>query len=331
VWPKAVLAVLALVLTGIGAPLQAAAAPKPTIEQVRKRVQELNEQAEAATERYNDLREQITSLNVRLQAAKVKLVAQQKAVARARAELAKVAADTYRAGDLATLALFLSDRPDHYFQANSLLLSLGDRKSSAMDDVLLRQQELVAAVTDVQEQEERLQKARKDLQTTRMEVERKLEEQTALLARLSAQDRARLGQAQAGDERHSLEDLGVKVPGSGKLSCDDVRWHAYGSVAMSRLRLRQRLCCSPAPDLRAAVCDDVETAGVGYAVHYRPPTAPVSSDQLKPGDLVFFHSGLTHVGIYLGKGLMLHAPQTGDVVKIAPMRYNSSFATAVRL
>jgi peptidoglycan DL-endopeptidase CwlO len=42
---------------------------------------------------------------------------------------------------------------------------------------------------------------------------------------------------------------------------------------------------------------------------------PVPRDQLQPGDLVFF-DGLDHVGIYIGGGQMVHAPQTGDVVKI---------------
>ena len=42
---------------------------------------------------------------------------------------------------------------------------------------------------------------------------------------------------------------------------------------------------------------------------------PVSRDQLQPGDLVFPHAG--HVGIYVGNGQMIHAPQTGDVVKVS--------------
>jgi len=44
----------------------------------------------------------------------------------------------------------------------------------------------------------------------------------------------------------------------------------------------------------------------------------VPRDQLQPGDLVFF-DGLNHVGIYIGGGQMVHAPQTGDVVKITPI------------
>jgi cell wall-associated NlpC family hydrolase len=43
---------------------------------------------------------------------------------------------------------------------------------------------------------------------------------------------------------------------------------------------------------------------------------PVSRDQLEPGDLVFFH-GLGHNGIYVGGGQFIHAPHTGDFVKIS--------------
>lgn len=43
---------------------------------------------------------------------------------------------------------------------------------------------------------------------------------------------------------------------------------------------------------------------------------PVSREQLEPGDLVFF-DGLGHAGIYIGGGQFVHAPHTGDVVKIA--------------
>ena len=43
---------------------------------------------------------------------------------------------------------------------------------------------------------------------------------------------------------------------------------------------------------------------------------PVSQSDLQPGDLVFFY-GLGHVGIYIGGGNYIHAPHTGDVVKIS--------------
>jgi cell wall-associated NlpC family hydrolase len=57
---------------------------------------------------------------------------------------------------------------------------------------------------------------------------------------------------------------------------------------------------------------------------------PVSYDQLAPGDLVFFN-GLEHVGIYIGGGQFVHAPHTGDVVRIASLSEHSGFYGARRL
>lgn len=47
----------------------------------------------------------------------------------------------------------------------------------------------------------------------------------------------------------------------------------------------------------------------------------VSMNELKPGDLVFRGMPAHHVGIYLGNGQVIHAPQTGDVVKISNVSY----------
>lgn len=59
----------------------------------------------------------------------------------------------------------------------------------------------------------------------------------------------------------------------------------------------------------------------------------VSYDELAPGDLVFFarRSGrISHVGIYVGGGMMIHAPQTGDVVKVVPLSSHGGYVGAVR-
>jgi len=68
-----------------------------------------------------------------------------------------------------------------------------------------------------------------------------------------------------------------------------------------------------------------------YAAAQYQLGAPVARDQLAPGDLVFFDA-LDHVGIYIGGDQFVHAPQTGDVVKITPMSaFASSYVGARRL
>jgi peptidoglycan DL-endopeptidase CwlO len=59
---------------------------------------------------------------------------------------------------------------------------------------------------------------------------------------------------------------------------------------------------------------------------------PVSRGDLQAGDLVFF-DGLGHVGIYIGGGQFIHAPHSGDVVKISSMTgwYDSTYVGARRI
>ena len=61
--------------------------------------------------------------------------------------------------------------------------------------------------------------------------------------------------------------------------------------------------------------------------------APVSRGDLQPGDLVFFN-GLGHAGIYVGGGSFIHAPHTGDVVKVSSLGdswYASTYMGARRI
>ena len=55
----------------------------------------------------------------------------------------------------------------------------------------------------------------------------------------------------------------------------------------------------------------------------------VPAGQLQPGDLVFFR-GLGHMGIYIGGGQYVHAPHTGDVVKISTLGGRSDYVGATR-
>jgi cell wall-associated NlpC family hydrolase len=69
------------------------------------------------------------------------------------------------------------------------------------------------------------------------------------------------------------------------------------------------------------------------AMQYNTVGTYVSRDQLEPGDLVFF-DGLGHMGIYIGGGQFIHAPHTGDVVKISSLSdswYASTYVGAKRV
>jgi cell wall-associated NlpC family hydrolase len=76
-------------------------------------------------------------------------------------------------------------------------------------------------------------------------------------------------------------------------------------------------------------------AGLGGLPHFtgalwNSGTHISSPSDLAPGDLVFFH-GLNHVGLYIGGGNFVHAPHSGDVVKVSNLASYSGYVGAVRV
>lgn len=70
------------------------------------------------------------------------------------------------------------------------------------------------------------------------------------------------------------------------------------------------------------------------AAMYKQIATPVTAEEAQPGDLVFFENSagkLHHVGIYIGDGKMIHAPRTGDVVKISNVYRENETITYGRL
>lgn len=63
----------------------------------------------------------------------------------------------------------------------------------------------------------------------------------------------------------------------------------------------------------------------------------VNKSDLQPGDLVFFNTsgrGISHVGIYVGNGKMIHAPSSGKTISEADINssyYKSKYVTAKRI
>ncbi len=56
----------------------------------------------------------------------------------------------------------------------------------------------------------------------------------------------------------------------------------------------------------------------------------VSKSNLRPGDLVFFYSPVSHVAMYIGAGYIVHAPYSGTVVQTEKLKYMPSYAGARR-
>jgi peptidoglycan DL-endopeptidase CwlO len=321
----------------------AGAAPKPPLDQVRQQVKQLREQAEHVTENYDGTQEKLASLGVRLSAVHTQLTGQRQAVDAARKRLGQIAADVYKAGDLATLQLFLGDRPDGFVAASGLLTSLADQRSEAVDDLTHQRTMLVGRMTELAEQQEILQRTQALLTAQKREIEAKLAAADTLLAGLTPAERQRLQQRDAADERKGLQGTGVPVPSSGSFTCKDV---PIATVDARVAKVLQYACAhlgdpyqwgASGPsrfDCSGFTMMAWKQAGVSLphnAAMQASYGTQVGAGDWRAGDVLFFYQPIGHNGIYLGNGLMIHAPRTSETVRIVPVRYLGPVTAAVRL
>ena len=318
---------------GVAVTSGAVAEPSPSVAQVRKNVQELRHQAEVATERYNTTKEQLGSVGVRIRAANQQQQRQAREVQAARQQLGRIAAETYRRGKVSTLDYVLSDDPDAALAQAGLLPTLGDRQAASIARLTEAERRLAALRAELAEQQGRAAQAQRDLRAQRSAVLQRLAQAEAQLDSLTAAERAEVEE----DTSTPVADSG-ETGSAGRVTC--------GSAAVNAPTAKARKAISYACDQLGEPyswagdgpgswdCSGLTMkawASAGVSLPHSSQMQAgygtrVSTGSLRPGDLVFFHSPISHVGIYLGNGRMVHAPQSGDVVKVADMYRTPSAA-----
>ncbi len=318
-------------------------APAPDLDTVRKQVAALDRQAAEATEEYNATREKLASITVAVKAATVRAEQQRRRVGKAQQALGRLAAETYKSGQVDGLLLLLDDDPQAVMAARGLRSSLSDRQARGVSALLAEQDKLRSDQAAMAEQKRKLTEADKRLAAQKKKVQAKLSESKALLSRLDGSQRRALQRISQTMDSDALSQLGVQVPANGKLTCAGVGIQAPNSKAAAAIAFA---CAQLGKPYRwggggpgSYDCSGLTRAAWAAAGVSLPHNAAmqassgtrVSADSLQPGDLVFFYSPISHTGIYIGKGLMVHAPSSGDVVKIASARLDGRLTAATRL
>jgi cell wall-associated NlpC family hydrolase len=322
---------VALVGSAVMTTSAATAAPKPTVTQVERKVEKLREQAEQASEAYNDTREELKSVNVRLKAAHAKVIRQRTELAKAKAKVGQLASETYRRGQLSTLDLVLGDDPDSALAQAGYLPSLGERQAAAMNRLADGEAKLAATEADIQAQQTKAEAGEAKLEKTRATVRKRLKAADAQLRSLNAAQRDAVNNSDGGD-----------VPaGAGSAFCAGKAVDAPSAAAKAAITFgcaqigEPYLWAAAGPDrwdCSGFTMKAYEAAGISLPHSSRLQAGygtRVSTSSLLPGDLVFFHSPISHVGMYIGDGLMVHAPHSGTTVKVASLYETPS--AAVRL
>ncbi|GAB2491969.1 C40 family peptidase [Streptosporangium sandarakinum] len=306
---------LALFLVPMGG---AAADPRPTVAEAKRKLAKLNDQADKIVEKYNQAGEKWKKARKKYKALDGDLARQTAKVADLRKELVTMAVSSYQYGSVTGWEGLINQG-----DPGALLSSMAaaDQMAAARARYLNAFDEATKTLRDNRNQAKaalnEADKTRDELAGEKAKVEKMVRAQTKLLNEL--------GTYQQGNPNST----GIKYSGPASGNARTALAFAYAQIGKP---YRFGGTGPGGWDCSGLVQASWRSGGVSL-----PRTTweqwswgasrrvPVSA--LQPGDLVFSH-GLGHVGIYIGGGKMVHAPQTGDVVKISPLR--SGLVGAVR-
>ncbi|MDQ0932083.1 C40 family peptidase [Streptomyces turgidiscabies] len=335
------------------------AEPQLTPAQVQAKVNKLYEEAEVATEKYNGSKEKAERAERRLDSLRDEAARKEERLNSAREGLGSMAAAQYRSGGLdPAVQLALSDDPDSYLNGAAFAERAGSRQASNVARVRKQLREIEQLRGAAHIELTTLQARQAELNQHKQTVTGKLGEARRLLSHLSSEARARLtadggsdgtggggGRASrsSGSARKRLGSAGIPdAPGmsgaagtTGVAAAPNSRAAAAVSYAYQKLG-SPYVWGATGPD--AFDCSGLIQAAYRNAGISLPRTTyaqinagqRVSQSELLPGDLVFFYSGISHVGIYVGHGQMIHAPNPSAPVRVAPLN-EMPFAGATRV
>ncbi|HEY9327913.1 MAG TPA: NlpC/P60 family protein [Streptomyces sp.] len=318
--------------TAAALPGSAHADPAPTPAQVKAQVDRLYREAEAATEQYNGAKEKAAAAAKSVDALRDEAARRTERLNTAREALGSYAAAQYRSGGIdPAVQLALSSDPDQYLRRASYVERAGERRATEVRavqrqvaDVAQVRAEAAGELTELASRQAALKKHKATVRT-------KLAEARQLLARLSPADRAAYDASEGGrGDAHADRSAprgAAQAPNSRAAEAVAFAYTALGKPYVWGATGPSSFDCS---GLTQAA---YRSAGVSLPrTTYTQINAGrrVSRSELAPGDLVFFYSGVTHVGLYIGNGRMIHAPRPGAPVRIAPID-QMPFAGATRV
>ncbi|MGY2078952.1 NlpC/P60 family protein [Modestobacter sp. SYSU DS0657] len=347
----------ALVATTLLAPAPAAAEPTTSAEAatlVAERAHEL----EVVTEQFNDARVELETKQAEVDAAVAQVEAAEAALAGARDRVREVARSAYTGDQLSTLqAMLTSESADELMDRVGTLGSIADHNNGILGEAVAADEQATeaqaaaeAAATEAQAQLDRVEQQRTDLN-------KQIAEYQAMYERLSAAEQA-ASRAEA-ERQHAAEAAAAEqaagsgsgsgsggggsaaraaAPAAQAPSAPVVASSGAAATAVSTAMAQQGkpyVWAAAGPgsfDCSGLVQYAYAAAGISVPHSSRAQATmgrAVSRGELQPGDIIAFYSPVSHVGIYIGNGQMVHAPTSGDVVKVASIDVMGSI-TAMR-
>ncbi|MBY8344331.1 C40 family peptidase [Streptomyces sp. KC 17012] len=333
-----------------------AADGRPSLEEVEKKVDDLYRQAESATEKYNAAKEKTTKQRKQVDTLLDDVAKRTQKLNEERERLGTFAAAQYRTGAAApdTATFLLADSPQDYFDQTQLMGRMTSRQKSAVDDYFTEQSATMKKRQEASRNLHTLTETQSDLQTAKSTVQKKLSDARELLSKLNAEQKARLAaiqkkkeqeaarkaaelaKQQAAAEQKPKEEAGAKSGSSSNSGSSASTGSSYDAKAAKVLAFARAQVGKPyvwgATGPGSYDCSGLTQAAWKAAGVSLPRTTydqvnagtTVSLADARPGDLIFFYDDISHVGIYIGNGMMIHAPKPGAYVREESVYYAGS-------
>lgn len=314
---------------------RALAERQAAIEEFKAQLDELDRQLAISIEEYNAAMEELASTKDLLAMTETDLDKAREAYKEQAALLQARVSDLYRSGDLGALEILLDSKSMGDFFSRIVFLSVIGRSNAELASQLAGEKERIESdLIDLESAEAHAEALEFELQARQIEIMLRIEERQGMLVG------AQVGLLEFLDEEaerrqieqqtllqailSGAEDVGITiVPGSPVETA--LAYHGipylWGGEKPSGF------------DCSGLVLYVYRQHGVELP-HYSGSQFllgdKIMPQDLRPGDVVFFGSPVHHVGIYMGAGYYIHAPRTGDFVKVSRLLDRTDYAGARR-
>jgi cell wall-associated NlpC family hydrolase len=310
----------------VASPTQA----EPDIGTVQSRVDALYHQAEQASERYNDARLEMRRAQGNLRTVQTELRRQQARVATVRAQVATAVVAQYQGQGLSSTAqLLLSQDPDDFLDRLTTVSAFNEQRSQVMDDFVVQAARLESRQAAARAELATIERTKRTLGAEKAEIDDKAARAKELLTTLK--ERAAAARASRSRARAAAAATAGAATGAGGSSSSaagaqaaPASGRAAAAIGYAMAQVGKAYVYGAAGP-SAFDCSGLTMMAWAQAGVSLPHSSsaqmgsgtPVSHSELQPGDLVFYYSPVSHVGMYIGNGKIVNALNPGAGVGIS--------------
>lgn len=328
----------AVVLAGglaTGVATVATAQPRPSVSQVQAQVNQLTAKYDQASQRYDAAAEQLTQAKSRLGQVNKELAAKQRQYDASKAKAVQIANASYEdSGQTSLAGLLTAGDPSKVLNEASMITQLAGTRNREARQFLATAQQLKSVQQARQRTEQGIAQLAAQRDKAKNQAKDVLDNEKQKLDSLTAQQQQQVQANSLGGSSQAVSNVVTSVTGSGSASkavafdlqmAADHCPYVYGATGP----------CSAGFDCSGLQQAAWAAAGVSIPrdTYEQWASLPhVSMSSLQPGDLIYY-DGEGHVAMYVGNGMIVDAPQTGEDVREMPMStswYASNEDGAVR-